>query len=344
MRALVKTEKGVGFLELREVDEPRPGPSEVLIEVRACGICGTDIHVKHDKFPYWPPVILGHEFFGEIIELGSEVKRWKIGDRVVGEPHTQACGHCYLCRTGNIQICPMKRSPGWGIDGAMARYLKYPAVLLHAVPDSMSDEEAAVVEPTANAVHDVIERARLEAGDFVVVLGPGPIGLLAAMAARAGGAQHVVVVGRSIDEDLRLPKARELGFETVLNAERENILEAVLDLTGGLGADLVVECTGSPSAIALTPDLVRKKGRICVIGLTGGKPVSFPWDKAAFKACDMFFNLSTSYTSWDRTIALISTGKIPAGEIVTHRLPLEDWETAFSCVENLQAIKVLLIP
>ena len=344
MKALVKTQKGVGFLELREVDEPRPGSGEVLIEVNVCGICGTDIHVKHDKFPYWPPVILGHEFFGEIVELGTGVTRWKIGDRVVGEPHTQACGQCYLCRTGNIQICPMKRSPGWGIDGAMTRYLKYPEVLLHAIPDSMADEEAAVVEPTANAVHDVVERARLEAGDFVVVLGPGPIGLLAAMVARAGGARHVVVAGRSIDEDLRLAKARQLEFETVINVERENLLEAVLDLTGGIGADLVVECTGSPSAIALTPDLVRKKGRICVIGLTGGKTVPFPWDKAAFKVCDVFFNLSTSYTSWDRTIALISTGRIPAGEIVTHRFPLEDWETAFGHVENLRAIKVLLVP
>lgn len=344
MKALVKTQKGVGFLQLREVDEPRPGPGDVLIEVKTCGICGTDIHVKNDQFPYWPPVILGHEFFGEIIEVGPDVERWRVGDRVVGEPHTQACGQCYLCRTGNIQICSMKRSPGWGIDGAMARYLKYPGVLLHAVPDSMSDEEAAVVEPTANAVHDVVERARLEAGDFVVVLGPGPIGLLAAMAARAGGARHVLVAGRSVDEGLRLAKARELGFETVINVERDNLLEAVVDLTDGRGADLVVECTGAPSAIALTPDLVRKKGRVCVIGLTGGKTVPFPWDKAAFKVCDMFFNLSTSYTSWDRTIALISTGKIPAGEIVTHRLPLEDWETAFSHVENLRAIKVLLVP
>ncbi|MFH1740835.1 MAG: zinc-binding dehydrogenase [bacterium] len=344
MKALVKTQKGVGFIELREVEEPRPGQGEVLIEVKAVGICGTDIHVKHDNFPYWPPVILGHEFAGEIVELGPGVTRWKVGDRVVGEPHTQACGQCFLCRTGNVQICPTKRSPGWGINGAMTRFLKFPERLLHAIPDAMSNEEAAVVEPTANAVHDVVERAKLEAGDFVVVLGPGPIGLLAAMTARAGGARHVVVVGRTVDEELRLAKARDLGFETIINVDCENPLEKVLDLTGGVGADLVVECTGALPAIASTVDLVRKKGRICVIGLTGGKPVPFPWDKAAFKVCDIFFNLSTSYTSWDKTIALISTGKIPAGELVTHRLPLEDWETAFDHVENLRALKVLLVP
>jgi len=344
MKALVKTQKGIGFLELQDIEEPSPADGEVLVEISACGICGTDVHVKHDSFPYWPPVVLGHEFTGKIVELGSGVEGWNIGDRVVGEPHTHACGKCYLCRTGNIQICPIKRSPGWGINGAFTRYLKYPARLLHAIPNSMSDDEAAVVEPAANAVHDVIERAKLEAGDFVVVLGPGPIGLLAAMTARAGGARHVVVAGRNIDEDLRLAKARELGFESVVNTEKQDLLETVMDLTEGIGADLVVECTGAPSAIASMPDLLRKKGRICAIGLTGGKNVAFPWDKAAFKVCDIFFSLSTSYTSWDRTIALISTGKIPAGAIVTHRLPLEDWETAFDLIEGLRAIKVLLLP
>ena len=103
MLALMKTQKGVGFLELREVPEPVPGPGEVLIEVKACGICGTDLHVLHDQFPYWPPVILGHEFAGQVVALGPDVTRTQVGDRVVGEPHTQACGHCYLCRTGNIR-------------------------------------------------------------------------------------------------------------------------------------------------------------------------------------------------------------------------------------------------
>lgn len=207
MQALVKTQKGVGFLELQDVEVPRPGPGEVLIEVKACGICGTDVHVLHDEFPYWPPVVLGHEFSGQIVELGPEVQHFALGERVVGEPHTQACGHCYLCRTGNIQICPTKRSPGWGIHGAFTKYLKMPEKLLHRIPDSMSYEVAAVCEPTANTVHDVIERAKIDAGDFVVVLGPGPIGLLAALTARAGGARHIVIIGAPADEAIRLQKA-----------------------------------------------------------------------------------------------------------------------------------------
>jgi len=344
MKALVKTQKGAGFLEIRDVPEPSPGPGEVLIEVQACGICGTDVHVWHDEFPYWPPVTLGHEFSGRIVEVGPETGLFKTGERVVGEPHTRACGHCYLCRTGNIQICPLKRSPGWGIDGAFAKYLKMPERLLHRIPDSMSYDLAAVVEPTANAVHDVVERARIDAGDFVVVLGPGPIGLLAALTARAAGARHVVIVGTPADEALRLKKARELGFGTVINVAQQDPLKIVQELTGGLGADLVIECSGAAPAIASTVELIRKKGRICVIGLTGKASIPFPWDKAAFKVCDVLFNLSTSYTSWDRTIHLIASGQLSAGEIITRRAPLLEWKNAFEDIEAKQALKVLLIP
>ena len=188
MLALYKTAKGPGNMELRQAPVPRPKADEVLLEIKAAGICGTDIHIRHDQFPYYPPVIMGHEFSGVIVETGSEVTNFKTGDRVVGEPHTRACGKCELCRTGNIQICSAKRSPGWGIDGAFARYLVMPEHLLHKIPDSLSYEEAAVIEPAANAIQDVLERAKVYANDSVVIFGPGPIGLLSLMAARAAGA------------------------------------------------------------------------------------------------------------------------------------------------------------
>ena len=142
-------------------DYPRPevGEGAMLLEMELSGVCGTDIHVRDDTFPYWPPVILGHEFCGQVVELGKGVSLVKENDRVVGEPHTKACGHCWLCRTGNIQICSEKRSPGWGIDGAMAEYLVMPEQLLHKIPENIPDEVGAIIEPTANAVHDVFERA-----------------------------------------------------------------------------------------------------------------------------------------------------------------------------------------
>ena len=343
MKALVKTQKGKGFLEPRDVPEPSPKEGEVKIEVAACGICGTDIHVRHDEFPYWPPVILGHEFTGTVVELGAGCKKAKKGDRVVAEPHTKACGVCPLCRTGNIQICPEKRSPGWGIDGAMTKFICYPERLLHGLPQGMSFDQGALVEPTANTVADVIERARLQAGDFAVVIGPGPIGLLAAMTARAAGAREVLVLGTPGDVSLRLPKAKDLGFRAINIADSDPV-QAVMDLTGGIGADMVIECSGSPRAIPGTVDLVRKMGKICVIGLTGNRPVEVPWDKFCFKVVDVFFNLSTPYTSWDRSIALIAKGLIPAEKIITHREPLANWEKTFDALEKLQGIKALLIP
>lgn len=344
MLALVKTKKGVGNIELLERPKPSPGEGEVLIEVHACGVCGTDIHVKHDRFPYWPPVILGHEFAGRIVELGPGTKLYQIGDRVVGEPHTRACGHCHLCRTGNIQICPDKRSPGWGIDGAMARWLVMPEKLLHAIPDSMSYTEAALVEPTANVVSDVLERARVEGGDYVVVLGPGPIGLLAGLAAKAAGAREVLMLGTEKDEEIRLSKARELGMDTFVIGHQGDPIAAVMDRTRGIGADLVIECSGAAPAIALGIDLVRKLGRFCAIGLTGQEKTSFPYDKAMFKVCTIICNLSTLYASWDRAISLIATGQIPAGKLISHAEPLTNWEKVFDDIENLRALKAVLLP
>lgn len=344
MTGLYKTKKGVDNLALREAPVPRPRPNEVLIEIKAAGICGTDVHIKHDLFPYYPPVILGHEFAGVIVEAGAEVTGFHVGDRVLGEPHTRACGKCELCRSGNIQICAQKRSPGWGIDGAFAKYLAMPEHLLHRIPENLSYEEAAVAEPAANAVQDVLERPRVEPNDFVVVNGPGPIGLLSAMAARAGGAGRVVLVATSADSAVRIPVARQLGFEDIILADQTDPVEAVLALTHGRGADLVVEASGSARAVAASVGMVRRLGRISQIGIVGKPEISFPWDAAGWKVCTIFFNLSTGYTCWDRAIGLMASGRINVKPLVTHTYPLSQWEEAFEKVESQQAIKALLIP
>jgi L-iditol 2-dehydrogenase len=344
MKALVKTAKGVGNLEIRDVPVPSPGSGEVLLKVLAAGICGTDVHIRDDHFPYWPPVIIGHEFCGQVVGRGLGVTHLTEGDRVVGEPHTKACGHCYLCRTGNIQICASKRSPGWGIDGAMADYLVMPEVLLHKLPASIPDDVGAVLEPTANAVHDVLERAGVEPGDLAVVIGPGPIGLLAAMAARAGGAREVVVVGTDADVPIRLARASQLGFAYAVNAQKEDVGGLVGDLTNGVGADMVIECSGSQAGIASTVPLVRKKGRICAIGLPTSSPIAFPYREAAFKVCDVIFCLSTSYTSWKKTIDLTAAGLLNPAGVITHRQPLTEWQSAFEAIDRQQALKVVLLP
>ena len=345
MKALVKTAKSVGNIELQDRPVPQIArPDEVLIEVKAAGICGTDIHILHDNFPYWPPVILGHEFAGEVKEVGPEVTTVKVGDRVIGEPHTKACGKCYLCRTGNRQICPTKRSPGWGIDGAFAKFLVMPDVLLHKIPDGLSYDEAALVEPSANVVQDVLLRSKIEAGDVAVVLGPGPIGLVAAQCARIGGAKAVVVVGTNVDEALRMPTARALGFEHVVNVQQDDVAKRVQELSNGRGADVVIECSGAEPAINQAVSLLRKQGRICVIGMTGKKSINFTWDAAIFKDCRIDFHISTGYECWDRTLALVAGGQLNVRPLITHREPLENWKQVFDDVEHQRGLKALLVP
>lgn len=346
MTALVKTAKGKGNVELKQVPVPQIGHGEVLIEIKAAGICGTDLHILRDEFPYWPPVILGHEFAGVIAAKGEDVRDWKVGDRVVGEPHTLACGVCWLCRTGNRQLCASKRSPGWGIDGCFAEFMRFPEpALLHCIPDDLSFEEAAFVEPAANVVHDVLERGRVEPADAVVVIGPGPIGLMAAMAAKAAGAARVVIVGTDADESQRLPLARILaGIHAVWNVERDDVPVATAQFTDGRGADLVVEASGAEAGIGLAIELVRKKGRVAAIGLTGKSEVRFPYDAAMSKAIDFVFNMSTSYTSWDRAIHLIHAKQIDVLPLITHKGGLDRWQEFFTALETKQGIKGIFVP
>jgi L-iditol 2-dehydrogenase len=345
MKALVKTGKGAGLIEVREVPVPSIDDGDVLIEVRAAGICGTDLHIYHDEFPYWPPVILGHEFSGVIAALGKNVTDWKVGDRVVGEPHTMACGKCWLCRTGNRQLCPEKRSPGWGIDGCFAKYMRFPEpALLHRIPESLSFEDAAQVEPTANVVTDVLERGVVEPGDVVAVIGPGPIGITAAMAAKAGGADQVLLIGTDADEELRLPTARKIGtIDRVLNVQREDVPKLITDITQGRGADFVVEASGAERGIALGVQLVRKLGRVTAIGLTARPDISFPYATGMFKSATYVFNLSTSYTSWDRAIRLIANRKIDVAALVTHRGGIDRWQEFFTALDNKKGLKGIFV-
>ena len=344
MLALVKTKKGKGFVELREVPVPEVGADEVLIEVKAVGICATDIRVRNDDFFYWPPVILGHEFSGQIAEVGAEVEGYKVGDRVVAELHCGACGKCHFCRTGNIQICSAKRSPGWGMDGAFTKYIKMAEKLLHRIPENVSFEEAAMTEPLANVVYDVLERGRMEAEDFVVVLGLSPGGVMAAMAAKAEGAREAMLVRTAKGGEMGLRVARETGIQQVVDATEEDPVEKCLALTDGRGADLVVEASGTEAGINMAVELVRKKGRITTMAIAGRETIQFAWDKAIFKVCDIIFNFSTSHTSCERAISLMAGGKVNVKDVISHCYRLGDWEKAFNDVEERRAFKALLIP
>jgi L-iditol 2-dehydrogenase len=342
MKALVKTAKGPGFVEVREVGVPKvPAPDWVLIKVKAAGICGTDLHIWHDQFPYWPPVVLGHEFAGVIAETGAAVKGWKAGDRVVAEPHSLACGECDVCRRGQIQLCKSKRSPGWGIDGAFTDYLVMPASLLHEIPPGVPDVVAAIAEPMAIVIHQVLERGRVEMGDFVVVSGAGPVGILAAFLAKKAGARTVLVTGIGRSEQVRFPVSLKMGADECLNVEKQDVAARVAELTGGKGADLVVEASGNPRAIAQAFELSRIGGRISAIGFTGGAAVPVPWDTALLKVLDVSFNMSSSRTAWPRAMAALGSFHEALAPYVTSVIGLEEWEDAFVRLEAEKEVKTV---
>ncbi len=344
MKGLVKTNKGVGCVGLKDVPNPVPQEGEVLVQVKFAGICGTDIHILHDEFPYYPPVILGHEFSGEIVELGKGVQNWKIGDRVVAEPHNGFCGVCDLCRAGYSQICSQKRSLGWGRNGAFAQYMSVPALLLHKIPENVSFESAAITEPLAVVIHEVVERGQILAGDRVVVFGVGPIGLLAALVARTFGAIQVIMVGTDLDQGFRFQVAEKIPVDAIVNVSRENTVEKIEKLTKGKMADLVIEASGAAKAIAQTVEVVKERGRITAIGLPGDNLISFPWKQAMLKVVDLYFNMSSSHSSWVRSIAIMEAELIDPGFVISHRFSLKDWEKAFNVVKKQEGGKALLSP
>lgn len=344
MEALVKTASGPGHLELREVPVPQIAPDEVLVRVRACGICGSDLKIEDDEHPYTPPVVIGHEFAGEIAEVGDSVTGWVVGDRVVSEQHTQACGRCRQCLTGNAFACLSKRAPGYFVDGAFTEFIKVPAWLLHRIPDNLSSVEAALSEPAAVAAHGVLDRTGIEPEDVVLVLGCGPIGLLGAKMAQAAGAARVIVTGIDRDEKVRLPKARELGIDHVVNVRQTDLAALVDDLTGGEGADVVIELSGAPAAITQAFQLARRLGRVGVIGQPPTDEVAIPYREALFRALTVSFSYSSKYTSWERVLSLFERGAIQPARFITHVLPLAEWERGFELLRKGEAVKVVLEP
>jgi L-iditol 2-dehydrogenase len=345
MKALQKYEKGKGFVEVREVPVPKiQHDDEVLINVKAAGVCGTDLHIYDDEFPYWPPVTLGHEFSGVVVDVGEKVTNVREGDRVVAEPHAEACMVCDICRRGYWQLCPKKRSPGWGRDGAFADYVVMPAKLLHKIPDKLSYNVAALMEPLAGAVNYVCERVRVMAQDTVVVIGPGPIGILCAFAAKESGAGKVIVLGVSSDEALRFPVALELGADLTINVLKDDALAIISDLTNGNMADVAIEASGNEKGIQTAISSLRKLGRLCAVGLTGKDVVNVNWDSAQLKMLDVYFNMSTSYTSWNKAISMAANTKRDLGRLITHTESINNWEKVFADLRNGNGIKALFIP
>jgi len=342
MRGLMKTAKGPGNLELKEVKEPKPKRDEVLVEVVAAGICGTDVHIKHDQTFYTPPVILGHEYSGKVVEVGSNVTGVAIGDVVVS-PATAYCGKCYQCKTGHMNRCTSETKRILGTsraNGAFAKYLTVPEYIVHKVPKGVSMEEAALAEPTACVVHSVIDKSPIMPGDVVVVQGPGTMGLIAAQVAKAMGAGKVIVTGVSADQ-WRFDIAKKIGVDLTLDVQKDqNPLKTVLNETDGRGADVVIEASGACIACNQALDFVKVAGHVTLLGIRG-RPLDIDLDAIALKELTMSGTWGTLPSTWVTTLRLMDSKKIDVTPLITHRISLDDWEKGFELMEQQKAIKVL---
>lgn len=343
MLAVRKLEPGRGKVELREVPEPVAGPGQVVLEVAAAGICGTDLHIFDGEFATTPPVTIGHELAGRIAEVGPGVDAWTTGERVTSETYFYTCGRCIHCRRGRPNLCALRRSIGSKADGAFTRYLVVPAANLHRLPDDLSLEAAALTEPLACVVHGVIDTAQVRAGDDVAITGPGPIGLLALQVAVAAGAR-VLMLGTAADRS-RLEVARRLGAAGTHEVDGAGTLVDSLDEAFGNadGADLVIECSGAAPAAATLLDAVAKGGRYCQMGLYG-RPVSLDLDQVCYKELTVTGSNATVPTAWPRAIRLLAEGRIDPAGMITHRYPLEQWDDALATVRSKAGVKVLLLP
>ena len=341
MKALVKTIKGAGGVVYQDMPDPgTPPPGMILVEVKTVGICGSDIHVFHGTFMHVPPVIMGHEYVGVVVEVGAGVTRFKKGDKVSSEVATEYCGKCFFCRSGDIQQCIDRKGMGATRHGCFAHYALVQENVTHLLPDNVDYTLGALVEPVSTCSH-CIEQTGIEGKDTVVVAGPGPIGLINMQLAKAEGA-FVIVTGTSVDEE-RLKLAKELGADLTINVQTEDGLKIIKDVTNGYGSDVFLECSGNARSIALGIEAVRCQGKYTQMGVIGSD-VTINLDRLANKEIKLTGVKAGKYSSWERAINYVQRGKVNLKKIATHEFGLDKWEDAFKVFESKQGLKILMHP
>jgi len=331
-------------VELRELSVPEPGEEDVLLRVGAVSVCGSDVHQYRNE-QSWPvnvPVVLGHEFGGTVAASGRRVRGFKAGDRVVSETAASICGQCLYCRTGEYNLCPQRAGFGYGTNGGMAEYVRVPARCLHHIPGSLAFARAALTEPCCVAYNAVAVKSRLRPGDLVVVLGPGPIGLLAAEMARLGGASPLVVAGTAQDRS-RLEAARALGVTHAVEIETTDLAALVRDQGDGLGADHVVDATGTSIALKQALEIVRPSGQVTKVGW-GPQPLGFSLDPLVQKAVTLQGSFSHTFKNWEQVVRLLAEGRINLGPIVSRVSALDGWRESFEGMHGGRYVKAVLEP
>jgi L-iditol 2-dehydrogenase len=324
-------------MKIKEVDKPAIGPQEVLVKIAACGVCGTDVDAYLGKVPRgWTityPFRMGHELAGTVVEVGDELTNIQPGDRVVPDGRL-TCGHCYYCRRGMFSAC---ENQGY-FSGGLAQYSKYPYRNLVKIPEGVSLQEAAFTEPLACVVNG---QSKLDVpfGGVAVVIGDGPIGLLHLQMLKHRGA-FTVMVGLL---DHRLGVARELGANAVINASRENVEQMVRDVSGGRGADIVVNAVGKVSVLEQAINIAARRGQVLYFAATLAPRVELDLDLIHYKELRLIGSYDSTIAQYEQALALLKAGIIDVKPLISHRLPLEQVQQGFEIARQQQGLKVLIV-
>ncbi|UFJ42219.1 L-threonine 3-dehydrogenase [Brevibacillus humidisoli] len=342
MKAIMKHRAEPGA-ELREVPVPQIAPHEVLIEVKAASICGTDVHIY--TWDPWAesriktPMVFGHEFAGVVVEVGSMVTGVQVGDYVSAETHV-VCHQCLQCLTGQYHVCQNTRILGVDFQGCFAEYVKIPAENVWKNPADMPYEVASVQEPMGNAVHTVL--AGPIAGKTVAIVGCGPIGLLAVAVAKASGATEVVALDVNA---YRLDLARKVGATVTINSLDEDPVKKVMQVTGGMGVEVVCEMSGHPVAIRQALEMLTNGGRMSILSLPS-RPVEVDLtNQVVFKGVTVQgITGRRIFETWRQTSGFLHSGQVDVQPLITHTLPLERFAEGFELMTSGQCGKVVLLP
>ncbi|MEY4259176.1 MAG: hypothetical protein RL656_149 [Bacteroidota bacterium] len=327
-----------GSVEIREIAVPIIGDDDVLLEVVNVGVCGSDLHqwTADHSWPVNYPVVLGHEFGGLIAALGKNVSVWKEGDRVVSETAAIINPNSPMSKTGLYNLDPDRKGFGYGVNGAMTRYVRVPARCLHRVPTHLSFEEACLTEPCCVAYNSVAVNSSVKPGDRVIVIGPGTIGILCAAVARICGAE-VAVVGLESDK-LRLDIAKQYGCETIIGDATEWAKDR-----DGLGADLIVDAAGASITLKMALQWVRPNGQITKVGW-GPQPLGFSLDPLVQKNVTLKGSFSHNWPIWERVIALLASGSLNVKPIIGGVWAIDQWKEAFEKMHHGEVVKSVLKP